>query len=314
MLPQLKSPFKAAALGGAGLLAISAVFGSAYTIGETERGLVYTFGKLSAESTADIKQQGLHFKLPFVQSVRRMPVGVQERILDKVNIYSKDSQDFDAKIQYIYQIPEASLIPIARKLPSNDQIDSIVENNVLQALKGSMGKREATDIPSTRNEAVAEATVAANSQVTHAIGIGVNSMTMPNFEWNPTFKAAIAKLSEMKAEAKRAEEAVAKTRAEAESVAAKAKGDADATKAAADADAYSKKAQADANLYAMTKAAEGETKIIGAIGRENLSSYWFKETWDGKLPVAVGGSNVNLNNMEAVAAAAGRKPAAAPAP
>jgi membrane protease subunit HflC len=309
-----KKAFKLAALGATGLVAVSAIFGSAYTVGETERGLVYTFGKLSAESATDVKQQGLHFKLPFVQSIRKMPVGIQERVIDKVNIYSKDSQDFDARIQYVYQIPESSLIDIARKLPSNDQIDSIVENNVLQALKGSMGKREATDIPSTRNEAIAEAKNDANKQVTAAIGIGVNSMTMPNFEWNPAFKTAIGRLSEMKADAKRAEEAVAKTKAEADSVAAKAKGEAEATKAAADAEAYSKKAQADANLYSMSKAAEGETKIIGSIGRENLSNYWFKETWDGKLPVAVGGSNVNLNSMEAVAAAAGRKPAAAPAP
>lgn len=298
------NPVKVGSLVAGGLLAVSAAWSSFFTVGETERGLLYTFGKLSTENTQDIKKQGLNFKIPFIQTVRAMPVGIQERVLDKVNIYSKDSQDFDAKIQYVFQIPESSLIDIAKKLPSNGQIDSIVENNVLQALKDSMGKQEATDIPFTRNEAVAAAHTNADKQVKAAIGIGINSLTMPNFEFNPKFKEAVARTSQMKAEAERARQEVEKTKAEADGAEARAKGEAEA-----------KKKLADADLYAMTKAAEGQTKLIQAVGRENLSAYWFKETWNGQLPQAVGGTNMTVTDLNALSAAAqGKKQTQAPAP
>lgn len=287
-----------------GLVALSAAYSSFFTVGETERGLLYTFGKLSTNDTADIKKPGLNFKIPFVQSVRRMPVGIQERVLDKENIYSQDSQDFDARIQYVYQIPESSLIEIAKKLPTNDSIDSIVQNNVLQALKGNFGKKEATDIPSTRNESVAAARADADTQVKAAIGIGINSLTMPNFEWNPKFKESVAKASQMKAEAERARQEVEKTKAEADSAIEVARGQAE-----------SKKKLADANLYDLTKAAEGQRKLIEAVGRENLSAYWFKETWNGQLPHAVGGNNMAVTDMNALAAAAqGKKQEPAPKP
>ncbi len=229
---------------------------------------------------------------------------MQERVLDKVNIYSKDSQDFDAKIQYVFQIPESSLINIAKKLPTNDQIETIVENNVLQALKGSFGKEEATDIPSKRNESVAAARLDADKRVQDAIGIAIASMTMPNFEFNGAFKQSVARASQMKADAERARQEVEKTKAEADSTAAKAKGEADA-----------KRNIADAELYALTKAAEGQRKLIEAVGRENLTAYWFKETWNGQLPHAVGGANLAITDMNSLAAAAqGKKQEPAPKP
>lgn len=298
------NPVKLGSYVAGGLVALSAAYSSFFTVGETERGLLYTFGKLSTNDTADIKKPGLNFKIPFVQSVRRMPVGIQERVLDKENIYSQDSQDFDARIQYVYQIPESSLIEIAKKLPTNDSIDSIVQNNVLQALKGNFGKKEATDIPSTRNESVAAARADADTQVKAAIGIGINSLTMPNFEWNPKFKESVAKASQMKAEAERARQEVEKTKAEADSAIEVARGQAE-----------SKKKLADANLYDLTKAAEGQRKLIEAVGRENLSAYWFKETWNGQLPHAVGGTNMAVTDVNALAAAAqGKKQEPAPKP
>lgn len=165
----------------------------------------------------------------------------------------------------------------------------MVENNVLQALKDSMGKREATDIPSERNDALASARKTANELVSSAIGVEITGMTMPNFEFNNKFKNSIAEASQMKAEAERARQAVEKTKAEADSVAAKAAGDARA-----------KRELADADLYVSQKNAEAQKALINVVGKENLSAYWFKETWNGELPKAVGGSNVNVMDMSAV--------------
>lgn len=284
-------------MASAGAIAVGlTAFDGYYTIGETERGLMYTFSKLTTTDSSQIAQPGFHLKIPFVQSVRKIPVGVNEVTLDNVNIYTRDSQDLDATISYQYQIPESSLIEIAKRLPTNDNIDSIVQNTIMQALKASFGKTEATDVPNERNEVMASATENANNLLFRDWEINVTTINMPNFNFNPIYQGAIAKATEMKAEAERARQEVEKTRAEAASALAKAEGVANAVRTAAD-----------ANLYATEKAAEGQRLIVSVIGQENAPAYWFTEKWNGIAPVAIGGSNVSLTDLS-TAVLPGKKP------
>ena len=55
-----------------GLLLIITVFSSAYTIREQEQGVVLTFGKPTA-----VTGSGLHFKAPFIQTVRKVNTTIQ---------------------------------------------------------------------------------------------------------------------------------------------------------------------------------------------------------------------------------------------
>ena len=290
-LPSVASKFLSKKFGfmvGGGLLALVAVNDSYYQIGETERGLIYTFGKLTTQETTDIKQPGPHFKAPFIQSVRRMPVGVKEVTHESVNIYTRDSQDLDAKISYQYQIPESSLLAIARKLAGNDSVESIVDNTVMQALKASFGKMEATDVPEQRDETMISAAKNADHLLFSNWKINVSTINMPNFDFNPGYKEAIVRATQMKAEAERARQEVEKTKAEADSAFAKADGEARAIERTAD-----------AKLYETQKAAEGQERLIAVIGQENMPAYWFNEKWSGIAPQVIGGTNVSVTDIAA---------------
>lgn len=299
---------KFALVAGAGALAAGiTVFDGYYTVGETERGLVYTFSKLDADTVindnsspkTDVKEPGIHAKIPFVQSVRKIPVGVNEVTLENVNIYTSDSQDLNATISYQYQIPEASLVDIAKKLPTNASIDSIVQNTILQALKASFGQTEATKVPSTRNEIMKSATANADDLLYRNWKIHVNAINMPNFEFNPVFKEAIANATKMKADAERASQDVEKTKAEAASALAKAEGEANSVRTTADAALYAQQKEADGTLYATQKAAEGQKLLIGVIGNDNAPAYWFTQQWNGVTPAVIGGSNVSVTDLSA---------------
>lgn len=281
----------------ASAIGLATAFNSFYTVGETERGLIYTFSKLTTTDAGNIVQPGIHFKIPFAQHVRHMPVGVNEVNLRDINIYTRDSQDLNAVISYQYEIPESSLITIAKKLPTNDNVSSIVENTVLQALKASFGQTEATDVPQERNEVMKSATENADSLLYRDWNINVKTINMPNFEFNPIFKSAIANATEMKADAERARQEVEKTKAEADSAVAKATGQANAERTAADAALYVAQKRADAQLYATEKASAGQKLLISVIGEDNAPAYWFNEKWNGVTPTVMGGSNVSVTDM-----------------
>jgi regulator of protease activity HflC (stomatin/prohibitin superfamily) len=280
----------------AALMTATAAYDSFFIVPETSRGLIYNMGKLAAKDPSDLRRPGLNFKLPFVQSAKLMPVSLQQINLEKENIYTKDSQDLDANIQITYTLPEDKLVDIAR---NNPNYGPVLIQTVRQALKDSFGRTEATDIPSTRNILMKDSTDNARKLVSDQLGIRIQNITMPNFEYNNAFKAAVVRATQMKAEAERSRQEVEKTKAEAESKREAARGSADAVKIAADAD-----------LHRAQKEAEGFRALTGAIGEKNLPAYWNSQKWDGKLPTVNGG----VLPMMDVGKVAGGSPAPAPAP
>ena len=310
-----KSMVKLAALGGAGVLAVTAALGSYKIVDQNDRGLVYTFGKLSTLNKADIRQPGLNFKFPFVQEIRTTKVVLQERTLENESIYTKDSQEIHGNISVQFTVPEDKLINIAL---NNPNFESIMMTNVRQALKDSFGKTEATSIASNRDAVMDTASQNVKTSVNDALGINVHKVQLPNFEFEPNFKAAIAKAVNMKAESESARLEVEKDRNKADSAIQKARGTAESTKLQAEADFIKAQKEADGELYKLNKQAEGQQRLAAAIGQNNLTSYWFNQTWNGALPTVSGGQSVITTDLAAMAAAAAgvnKKAApAAPAP
>lgn len=77
-----RSPFRSGGAGSSGiklacviaviLFLLVAAFNSAYKIGEQEQGVLVTFGKAQA-----VTDPGLHFKIPFVQQIRKVNTTIQ---------------------------------------------------------------------------------------------------------------------------------------------------------------------------------------------------------------------------------------------
>jgi len=283
----------------AALTSVAAAYDSFFTIAETERGLMYNMGKLAANDVSDLRKPGLNFKLPFVQSVKKMPIGQQQIPLENENIYTKDSQDLNATILLTYNLPEANLINIARRNPDYGRV---LVDTVRQALKDSFGRKEATDIPATRNAIMRDATDNARTLVNNQLGINIQNITMPNFDYNNAFKSAIVRATQMKAEAERARQEVEKIKAESDSKRETAHALADVARTTAD-----------ANLYKAQKEAQGIQAITGAIGEKNLPQYWAMQRWNGQLPTVTGGS-VPVVDVSKITGAAAASASKSPAP
>lgn len=302
---------KKLAIGASALVAAIFAVDGWTIIDQKERGLDYRMGKLTTQETKDIRQPGINFKLPIFQSIRKHTVTLQEITLPDESIYTKDSQEIKGTVSVQFTVPEEKLIHIAK---TNPDYKAIMITNVKQALKDAFGKTEATNIASNRDEVMLRASENVKESVNESLGLQVARVQLPNFEFEDTFKKSIASAMGMKAEAEKAKLAVAKAESEANSAIQNARGIAESTKLQAEADFFKAQKTADGELYKLQKASEGQTRLSSAIGKENLASYWFNQTWNGELPKVSGGSSVTMMDAQSLIGAAAAKKMAEPAP
>ena len=76
-----------------GLVAVIIVFGSWYTVDQTERGVLLRNGAVVGTA-----QPGLGFKIPLIDTVEKVSVKTTTFTWDKMNSYSYDQQPADLKI------------------------------------------------------------------------------------------------------------------------------------------------------------------------------------------------------------------------
>lgn len=88
LLANVKKWGKRGAFAVVGLIGLNVVFGSFFTIGERERGVVLRWNKFSS-----VAEPGLHFKLPVITSVVTLPVDNRTTVEDKMSAGSKDQQE-----------------------------------------------------------------------------------------------------------------------------------------------------------------------------------------------------------------------------
>jgi regulator of protease activity HflC (stomatin/prohibitin superfamily) len=77
----------------AGLLVLTIIFGSWYTIDQTQRGVLLRNGAL-----VEVVQPGLHFKWPWIEAVNKVDMQTHNFTFEKVNSYSADQQPANLRI------------------------------------------------------------------------------------------------------------------------------------------------------------------------------------------------------------------------
>ena len=87
-----------------GFFSFVLLMGTFYTIDEGERGVVLSYGKF--EKIADA---GLHFKIPMVNKVVKIPVRTTTGTLDKVFAYSSDQQPADITVSITLAVSESGV-------------------------------------------------------------------------------------------------------------------------------------------------------------------------------------------------------------
>ena len=129
-----------------GVIAMSVIFGSFGTIGAGERGILLQFGAVKDK----VFDEGLYFKIPFIQSVVKIDVKMQK---DEVpaSASSKDLQVVTSKIALNYHLDPDSVNTIWQEVGKNYN-SRIIAPSIQEAVKSVTAKFTAEELITRREE------------------------------------------------------------------------------------------------------------------------------------------------------------------
>jgi regulator of protease activity HflC (stomatin/prohibitin superfamily) len=272
-----------------GILALTIIFGSWYTVDQTQRGVLLRNGAF-----VEVVQPGLHFKTPWIESVYKIDMQTKNFEFQKVNSYSYDQQPADLKISVTLHVAPDKAAEMYSRFGGDEQaaITRLVAPHMNQEVKVVFGQYTAQRSITARGQLNTDTAKALSEAIAYDPIFVIEGVQIEDITFSPDYihsvearmqaEVAVQQQQQLLAQEKiKADIAVTQATGRANSVVAEAKARADATILNGNAEATAIKAKADAlatnsNLIALTQA----------------------EKWDGKLPsTMVPGSAVPFLNV-----------------
>lgn len=269
------------------LLILSAVFGSWYIIDQGERGVIVRNG--SVVGTAD---PGLHFKMPFMDSVERISVQSKSRVYAKGHGNSRDQQYAAISYSVTYTIPPAKVGEVYSEYRNEENLVSrVIDRQTPAALQSAFGKFTAAETVTKRDD-LAAAVLESLTKSTKGI-VTIESVQIENVQFSEAYNEKIEESMKAEIDIRTRRQNLEKEQIDAQIAVTRANGEAD-----------SRLAVATANAKAVVLAGEAEAKAIKAKSdalqaNPQLVEYTKAQAWDGKLPATmVPGTAVPFINVK----------------
>ena len=128
------------------IIGLMVIFGSVYTISAGERGVLLTFGKPSMDAV----QEGLHFKIPIAQSIKKLEVRTQ-KIETGADSASRDLQDVQTTIALNFHLMPESTPKLYQEI-GRGYMERIINPAIQEAVKAITARFTAEELISKRPE------------------------------------------------------------------------------------------------------------------------------------------------------------------
>jgi len=209
---------------GIGIVIVTILlFSIFYIVNAGERGVLITLGNPSDS----IISEGLHLKLPIIQSVKIFDIKTQKDEIDAIAA-SKDLQTVSAKVAVNYHLQENSAPRIFREVGIG-YVDRILSPAIQESVKASTAQYTAEELI-TKREFVREEIKTLLISKMEPRGITVEDVLITNFDFSPSFNAAIENKVTMEQNALAAKNKLQQIEFEAQQRVTQAKGEAEAIK------------------------------------------------------------------------------------
>ena len=267
------------------LLVLIVGVGAVTVVPAGHTGVVVTMGKVSDR----VLDEGMHFKMPFVQQVVMMNNKIQKTEIDS-NGVSKDLQTVSSGVAINYHINKDDSAVIYRTI-GEGYADTVLQPAIQESMKAITAQYTAEELI-TKRSAVGEEIGATLAEKVQEYGILIDKFNIINFDFSAEFNDAIeqkqvAEQNKLRAETEKEQKIIeAQADAEQKVIAAKAEADTIRQKAEAEADANEK---------------------INASLNENVLKYQQIEKWNGEYPNVVSSDSsilVGVSSGDDTAAAA----------
>ena len=261
-----------------GLLAVLlliALMGSWYTVNETERGVLLRNGAL-----VGVVEPGLSFKIPLIETVKRISVQSNATTYQGLQAYSKDQQTATLNVSVSWHVVPAEVGKVYTQYQDLDGLVSrLISRQVPTQVENVFGQYNAVSAVQNRGKFVADVTKAIRDSVTGPVVI--DGVQVENIDFSDDYERSIALRMKAEVEVKTREQMLATEQVEAQIVVTRAQADADSKVAQAKADAEATRLRGSAEADAI------KAKTLALSSNPMLIELTKAERWDGKLPTTV---------------------------
>jgi regulator of protease activity HflC (stomatin/prohibitin superfamily) len=255
------------------ILAVTTLFGCWYTVDQGERAVVLRLGELVGEDGP-----GLHFKLPWINTVHKITVQNQTRTYTKLDTYSRDQQSADLNVSVTFMVSDPKAL-YGQYGDLEGAVTRLIDPRVRSGVKTIFGQYDAVRAIQERAALNKDIDAAITASITGPIQIV--SVQIENIDFSDAYEQSVEQRMLAQVEIQKREENLRTTQVEAEIARTKAEGEANAIRLRGEAEAAAIKARADALR------ANADLVQLQAV-----------EKWDGKLPTTmVPGSSLPFVNL-----------------
>ena len=261
----------------AGLVALTVIGGSFYTVDQGERGVILRNGAVVGTA-----EPGLGFKLPIVDSVREINVQTQARVYKDVMVYSRDQQNAGLQVSVNYRLASDKVEQIYSEFAGQDGIVSrLLDRQVPEEVKNVFGRFNAVTAIQERARLGMEIQEAIQKAANNSMLI-VESVQVENIDFSEAYEKSIEQRMLAEVEVQKVQQNAEREKVQAEIAVIQAKAQADAVKLQGDAEAHA--------INARGRALRDNPSLIELVQAEK---------WDGKLPTTmVPGQTVPFINVK----------------
>ena len=266
---------KSIACGLLAVLLLIVLMGSWYTVNETERGVLLRNGAL-----VGVVEPGLSFKIPLIETVKRISVQSNATTYQGLQAYSKDQQTATLNVSVSWHVVPAEVGKVYMQYQDLDGLVSrLISRQVPTQVENVFGQYNAVSAVQNRGKFVADVTKAIRDSVTGPVVI--DGVQVENIDFSDDYERSIALRMKAEVEVKTREQMLATEQVEAQIVVTRAQADADSKVAQAKADAEATRLRGSAEADAI------KAKTLALSSNPMLIELTKAERWDGKLPTTV---------------------------
>jgi regulator of protease activity HflC (stomatin/prohibitin superfamily) len=260
-----------------GLVLLTVVGGSFYTVDQGERGVILRNGAVVGTA-----EPGLGFKLPIVDSVREINVQTQARVYEKVMVYSRDQQNANLQVSVNYRLATDQVEKIYSEFGGQDGIVTrLLDRQVPEEVKNVFGRFNAVTAIQERERLSREVQESIQKAASNTMLI-VESVQVENIDFSDAYEQSIEQRMLAEVEVQKVQQNAEREKVQAEIAVIQAKAQADAVKLQGDAEAHA--------INARGKALRDNPSLVELVQAEK---------WDGKLPTTmVPGQTVPFINVK----------------
>lgn len=170
--------------GFAGILLFLVSLGSCGTVNYGERGVLLRFGAV----TGNVKNEGLYFKIPFIDHVEVLDVKTKKSEID-ADASTKDLQMVTSKVALNYHINPMGIAQFFQKFGNNFE-PNVLDPGLQEILKAVTARYTAEEVI-TKREQVREDTNALLKERFLPQGMMIDGLNIVNFHFSKVFNDAI---------------------------------------------------------------------------------------------------------------------------